>query len=66
LPVSIFIIAAAAAVAIFIFNALSTGRRRKAMGEAAARLGLRFSPGRDRELARRFKFLDQLRRGANR
>ncbi len=66
MPGLIFIAAIAAVIAIFAFGLIASGQRRRAMEEAAARLGLRFSPGRDRELARRFKFLDQLRRGTNR
>ncbi len=66
MPGLAYFLAAAALIAIYFFNTLAARERRRAMEEAAARLGLRFSPGRDRKLARRFKFLDQLRRGSNR
>lgn len=41
-------------------------RRREEMLALAARLGLHFDPGKDKDLARRFEFLDRLRQGSNR
>lgn len=41
-------------------------KRREAMFALASRLGLRFDPGKSRDLARRFQFLDKLRQGSNR
>jgi len=32
----------------------------------AAKLGLRFAPAKDRDMARRYRFLDKLRKGSNR
>jgi len=49
-----------------IFGHLAAKKRREAMLAMAARLGLRFDPNKDRELARRYEFLDKLRTGENR
>ena len=49
-----------------IFAAIAARRRRNALFELAARLGLNFSPGNDCELADRFGFLDKLAQGSNR
>ncbi len=62
---AILLIAAAGAAFCF-FKVRISRKRRRAMEEAADRLGLRFSPGRNRELPRRFRFLDRLRRGEDR
>ena len=57
-------------VALIIVGAIlgyvAAKKRREAMLAMAARLGLRFDPGKDRELARRYQFLDKLRAGENR
>jgi hypothetical protein len=57
-------------IAIFILVAvvgiIAARKRREAMRTLAARLGLRFEPGKDRHLAKRYKFLNKLRRGSNR
>ncbi|MBN1510283.1 MAG: hypothetical protein JW955_25775 [Sedimentisphaerales bacterium] len=53
-------------VVLGIFAHISAAKRREAMTALAARLGLRFDPGKDRDIARRFKFLDKLRQGSNR
>jgi len=45
---------------------LQAKKRREAMGALATRLGLRFDPGKSRDMARRFGFLDKLRQGSNR
>ena len=49
-----------------IIGQLQAKKRREAMGALATRLGLSFDPGKDRDMARRFGFLDKLRRGSNR
>jgi hypothetical protein len=49
-----------------IFGHIAAKKRREAMVALAARLGLRFDPDRDRDLARRYQFLDKLRAGDNR
>ncbi len=63
--VIIFLIIPIIIVAI-VFGAMAAKKRREAMGQLAAKLGLRFDPSHDRDLARRFKFLDKLRQGSNR
>ena len=49
-----------------IFGYLAAKKRREAMLAMAARLGLRFDPNKNRELARQYQFLDKLRAGENR
>jgi hypothetical protein len=53
-------------VVVGILGHLSARKRREAMGQLAARLGFRFEAAKDRELARRYSFLDKLRSGSNR
>jgi len=57
-------------IAIFIVVAivgyLSSLKRREAMMAVARKLGLSFRPHKDRSLARRYRFLNKLRRGSNR
>ena len=53
-------------VVIAVLGYISALKRREAMSGLASRLGLRFDPGKDRYLARRYRFLDKLRRGSNR
>jgi len=57
-------IAIFAVVAIVAY--LSALKRREAMMAVANKLGLSFYPHKDRGLARRYRFLDKLRRGSNR
>jgi hypothetical protein len=64
-PLVVFIfIAIFAAVAVLGY--ISALKRRQAMAAVAAKLGLQFMPGKDRYMARRYNFLDKLRRGSNR
>jgi hypothetical protein len=49
-----------------VLGSLAAKKRREAMLALAARLGLRFNPDKDWELARRYQFLDKLRAGENR
>jgi len=51
---------------IVVIGYICNKRRREAMAALAARLGLRFNPRKRRDLARRYRFLDKLRRGSNR
>jgi hypothetical protein len=51
---------------VAIFGQIAARKRRDAMLSLAARLGLRFDPGKDRDIARQYKFLDKLRQGDNR
>ena len=53
-------------IAVVVVGIISARKRREAMMALAARLGLRFEPAKDRDIARRYKFLDKLRRGSNR
>ena len=53
-----------AVVAIVAY--LSALKRREAMMAVATKLGLSFHPHKDRSLARRYRFLDKLRKGSNR
>ncbi len=56
-----------AIIVIFgVLGHISARKRREAMAALAARLGLRFDPGKNRNLARRYRFLDKLRAGSNR
>ena len=64
-PFMIFGVLALIAV-IAIVGYLSALKRREAMMALARRLGLRFSPHKDRHLAKQYRFLDKLRRGHNR
>ena len=58
------VIAVVAVVAVLGY--LSAQKRRQAMMALAARLGLRFDPQKNRDLAERYRFLDKLRAGSNR
>jgi hypothetical protein len=49
-----------------IVGYLSAKKRREAMMALAARLGLRFDPNKNRDLASRYNFLNKLRAGENR
>lgn len=57
-------------IALFIVVAIAgyiaAQKRRQAMAGLAARLGLSFDPDKDRDMARRFSFLDKLHEGSNR
>jgi hypothetical protein len=51
---------------VVVAAAIAARKRREAFRVLAARLGLRYEPFKRRDLARRYKFLDKLRRGHNR
>lgn len=53
-------------VVVGILGYISARKRREAMGALAARLGLSFYPNKNWDMARRYHFLDKLRRGSNR
>jgi len=53
-------------IVLAIAGYVSAQKRRQAMMELAARLGLRFDPRKDWDLAERYNFLDKLRAGSNR
>mgnify|MGYP001127148170 CR=1 FL=1 len=63
-----FIIVAFIAIAIagIVVSTILARKRRDAMRQVAAKLGLRFDPGRDRVLPKQYRFLDKLRRGSHR
>jgi hypothetical protein len=62
----VVIIIVAAVIALAVLGHISARKRREAMMALAARLGLRFDAGKDRDLAKRYGFLDKLRAGSNR
>lgn len=58
------VIAVIAVVAVLSY--LSAQKRRQALMDLAARLGLRFEPQKDWDSAKRYAFLNKLREGSNR
>ncbi|MHC4520751.1 MAG: hypothetical protein ACYTAS_19350 [Planctomycetota bacterium] len=63
----VFIIGMIALIAVVAIIAhIAAKQRREAMRALADRLGLRFNPGRSRDLARRYEFIDRMRAGRNR
>ena len=56
----------AAVVVLAVVGYISAQKRRQAMLDLAARLGLHFDPQKDWDLAERYGFLDKLRAGSNR
>ena len=66
MPHLIFVLFIPIFIAVLVFGIISARKRREAMVALAAKLGLRFDPAKDRHLAKRYKFLDKLRRGSNR
>lgn len=53
-------------VGLGIFSSIQARKRREALAELAARLGLNFQEDEDRNLPERFAFLDRLSQGSNR
>ena len=51
---------------VIVIGYILNKKRREAMAALAVRLGLQFNPRKRRDLARRYRFLDKLRRGSNR
>jgi len=60
------IIIAVIAIAGIVFGILAAKKRREAMAALANKLGMTFSPKKDRILHKQYKFLDTLRQGHNR
>ncbi|MFC1605067.1 hypothetical protein ACFL5F_08580, partial [Planctomycetota bacterium] len=58
-PLVIFVFIVIFAVVV-VLGYISSLKRREAMAAMAARLSLHFSPGKDRDMARRYRFLDKL------
>lgn len=65
-PVLIFGAFIVLVIVLAIFGAIAAKKRREAFAALAERLGLRFSPDRDRSIAERFQFLNRLAQGSNR
>jgi hypothetical protein len=53
-------------IVVLVLGYISSLKRREAMAAVAAKLGLQFMPHKDRYMAKRYNFLDKLRRGSNR
>lgn len=53
-------------VILGVLSYIRAWKRREAMAAVAAKLGLRFAPAKNRGMARRYRFLDKLRKGSNR
>jgi hypothetical protein len=66
MPPVIFFVIIPIIIAAVVFGIISARKRREAMLALATKLGLRFDQTKNRSLARRYKFLDKLRRGSNR
>lgn len=62
----IFIVLAGLILVGIVTAARAAAKRRRALAELAARLGLVFDPDKDHTLPQRFVFLDRLRQGRNR
>jgi len=56
----------AVVIVVGVVSYISAQKRREAMAALASRLGLRFSPHKNRGLARQYEFLDKLRAGRDR
>jgi hypothetical protein len=61
ITVGFIAIAAIAVVLAVLLGDISGRKRREAMATLAAKLGLRFDPGKDWDIAQRYSFLDKLR-----
>ena len=66
MPHLIFFIFIPIIIAAVVFGIISARKRREAMFALATKLGLRFDQTKNRSLAKRYKFLNKLRRGSNR
>jgi hypothetical protein len=66
MPHLIFFIFIPIFIAVLVCGFISARKRREAMFVLATKLGLRFDQAKNRSLARRYKFLDKLRRGSHR
>ena len=64
-PIVIFVFIAIFAI-VAVLGYISSLKRREAMAAVATKLGLQFMPGKDRYMAKRYRFLDKLRRGSSR
>jgi len=53
-------------IVVLVVGYISSLKRREAMAAVAAKLGLQFMPGKDRYMARQYRFLNKLRQGSQR
>jgi hypothetical protein len=53
-------------ILVILVSYIKAWERREAMAAVAAKLGLRFAPAKNRDIPRRYCFLDKLRKGSNR
>jgi hypothetical protein len=60
------VLAVAVGIVIAVIAAINASKRRDAMAQLAAKLGLRFDWKRNRSLAKQYRFLDKLRQGSHR
>lgn len=65
-PILLFLLFAGVVIALIIYGVIAAAKRRNELAELAARLGLSFNPGSDRNLASNYGFLNQLDTGSNR
>jgi hypothetical protein len=66
MPIVIFIAFIALIIVLAVYSAVAAKKRREALANLAARLGLNFNPSNDSLLAQRFGFLNKLAQGSNR
>jgi hypothetical protein len=66
MQILIIFICIAIFILVVVIGAISAHKRREAFRVLAARLGLKYEPSKSRDMAKRYKFLDKLRRGYNR
>jgi len=62
----VIVIFIAVAIVGVVAALIAAAKRREAMAAVAMKLGLHFSPGKDRQLDDRYRFLNKLRQGSNR
>jgi hypothetical protein len=61
-----FLVILVVVITAAVLSARAARKRREALADLAARVGLQFSPENDADLATRFEFLDHLAQGQNR
>jgi hypothetical protein len=65
MPILVVVVFIALLIVLLVAGVISARKRRDAMTAMAAKLGLRFEPQKNYNLAKRYKFLDKLRAGSN-
>lgn len=66
MPPILIVLFIAGGIAIAVIAAINARKRRDAMAQLAAKLCLRFDWHRNKDIPKRFKFLDRLRQGSDR